>query len=114
MRFPKRAKWIVILILVLLESMMQKVVINEAQRRLRLTMLALLDYRLHNKRFPTTLAELSPPAPLDPFINRPLHYRRTASEFLLYSVGVNLIDDGGNAVPPQKGDPPPDIVVSIP
>jgi hypothetical protein len=92
----------------------EKVVRNEAQRSLRRTLFALLSYRQREGHFPATLALLSPPAPADPYIHQPLHYRRTAKGFLLYSVGSNLIDDGGNAKPAKKGELPPDIVTAFP
>ena len=33
--------------------------------------------------------------PIDPYSGRPLIYRRTAEGYLLYSVGSNRVDDGG-------------------
>jgi len=92
----------------------EKVVRNEAQRHLRRTLIALLAYRQHEGHLPATLADLSPPAPSDPYIRQPLHYRRTEKGFVLYSVGTNLIDDGGNAKPARKGELPPDIVTTFP
>ncbi|MCW3100597.1 MAG: hypothetical protein JWL77_6215 [Chthonomonadaceae bacterium] len=92
----------------------EKVVRNEAQRRLRRTLFALLAYRQREGHFPPTLSLLSPTAPSDPYIHQPLHYRRTEKGFLLYSVGSNLIDDGGNAKPAKKGELPPDIVTVFP
>ena len=91
-----------------------KVVLNEAERRLRRTFLALLAYRQQKGRFPETLSLLSPSAPNDPFISQPLHYRKTEQGFLLYSVGENLTDDGGNPIPAHKGEQRPDIVLSFP
>jgi hypothetical protein len=92
----------------------EKVVRIEAQRRLRRTLVTLLAFRQRNGHFPATLALLSPAAPSDPYIHQPLHYRRTEKGFLLYSVGTNLIDDGGNANPAKKGELPPDIVTTFP
>ncbi len=92
----------------------EKVVRNEAQRRLRRTLVALLAYRHREGHFPAALALLSPAAPSDPYLRQPLHYRRTENGFVLYSVGKNLIDDGGNAKPSKKGDLPPDIVTTFP
>ncbi|MCW3052043.1 MAG: hypothetical protein JWN14_1213 [Chthonomonadales bacterium] len=92
----------------------EKVVRIKAQRRLRRTLFALLAYRQREGHFPITLSLLAPSAPSDPYIHQPLHYRQTAKGFLLYSVGTNLIDDGGNATPTKKGDLPPDIVTVFP
>jgi hypothetical protein len=33
--------------------------------------------------------------PLDEFDGKPLRYRREDEGFILYSVGTNLVDDGG-------------------
>ncbi len=33
--------------------------------------------------------------PMDPYSDGPLVYRKTESGFLLYSLGINLTDDGG-------------------
>ena len=92
----------------------EKAVHNEAQRRLRRTLVALLAYRHREGHFPATLALLSPAAPSDPYISRPLHFRRADRGFLLYSVGPNLTDDGGNAKPAKKGDLPLDIAITFP
>jgi hypothetical protein len=36
--------------------------------------------------------------PIDPYSDRPLVYRRTDDGYLLYSVGSNRVDDGGQRV----------------
>ena len=77
---------------------------------------ALERYRLANAEYPETLDVLSPKfienVPHDIINGQPLHYRRTADgQFVLYSVGWNETDDGGQvalkengAVDPEKGD----------
>lgn len=71
------------------------------------TAIALKRYHLHHHRFPDTLASLVPdylPAvPVDWMDGRQLRYRPTpGGSFLLYSVGLNGKDDGGDpAMPPQ-------------
>jgi hypothetical protein len=45
-----------------------------------------LAYRAAHGRFPNTLGEASPNA-IDPFIQKPLGYRRTAKGFVVYSAG---------------------------
>jgi hypothetical protein len=61
---------------------------------------ALERYRLANGQFPDTLAALTPQffsrPPDDILTGQPCKYRRTADgQFILYSVGWNLKDDGG-------------------
>lgn len=61
---------------------------------------ALERYRLANGKFPETLEALTPQflgkVPHDIIDGKPLHYRLTADHgYLLYSVGWNQTDDGG-------------------
>lgn len=61
---------------------------------------ALERYRLANGKFPETLEALAPQflgkVPHDIIDGKPLHYRPTADHgYLLYSVGWNQTDDGG-------------------
>ena len=62
--------------------------------------LALHKYRFEKGEFPASLAELKPTCvktvPDDQFSNKPLIYRKIDEHFLLYSVGRNRFDDGGN------------------
>jgi hypothetical protein len=64
---------------------------------------------------PTDLAELQLPGPmpLDPFVQQPFHYLPGASEVLLYSVGPNMRDEGGQAEWQEQAgnEGPGDIVV---
>jgi RNA polymerase sigma factor (sigma-70 family) len=71
-----------------------------ANLRLALTALGLEQFRAaHNNLYPATLSELVPnylPAPLeDPFDGQPLRYRKQGAGYVLYSIGPNLKDDGG-------------------
>jgi hypothetical protein len=69
-----------------------------AQRRLLQTALGLQVYRRRHGRYPAALSELRAMrwiAPTDPFSGQDLVYRRQGSGYLLYSVGPNLKDDGG-------------------
>lgn len=66
---------------------------------------ALERYRLAHSRYPETLDALSPEfiasVPREIVNGEPYHYRRTKDgSFVLYSVGMNLHDDGG-AIDPQ-------------
>ncbi|HEY4328542.1 MAG TPA: hypothetical protein VGN88_02310 [Phycisphaerae bacterium] len=61
--------------------------------------LALASYHADKGAYPVTLAPLAPeyiPAiPTDAFTEEPLHYKADAGGYLLYSVGPNRKDDGG-------------------
>jgi hypothetical protein len=68
---------------------------------------ALAAYRADRGRYPVTLDELAPAylpvVPLDLFSGKPLIYRPAKDGYLLYSVGENGKDDGGQ----WYGDDPP-------
>jgi len=57
-------------------------------------------YRLDHGRYPETLALLAPKyleeLPKDPFNREAFRYKAEGGHFVLYSVGENLKDDGGN------------------
>ena len=61
--------------------------------------LALRAYKQDHGEFPENLAALSPEylskVPLDPFLDNPFHYRRGNSDFVLYGVGSDGVDNGG-------------------
>jgi hypothetical protein len=83
---------------------------DRAAMQFELTKLAftLAAYRAERGSYPAKLAELAPkyvPAvPKDIFNEADLHYRREATGYLLYSVGENGVDDGGNDREDAKGD----------
>jgi hypothetical protein len=69
---------------------------------------ALERYHLAHGEYPETLAALAPQfiekLPHDIINGQPLHYRRTDDgRFLLYSVGWNETDDGGQVAPIKDG-----------
>jgi len=74
---------------------------RDAQHRLLMTELAIRAYRLEKGANPERLEELVPEylarVPIDPYSDSgaPLVYRRTNGEYLLYSLGPNREDDGG-------------------
>ena len=76
---------------------------------------ALAAHKAETGAYPAELAALSPKylkkIPLDLFTDQPLHYNRTVDGYLLYSVGKNMIDDGGKKK--VKGDDDYDIVVRV-
>lgn len=72
-----------------------------------ITFCALERYRLAHSRYPETLAGLRPhylaAVPTDVMDGQPLRYRRLSdTNALLYSVGLDLKDNGGQ--PPKKGN----------
>jgi hypothetical protein len=70
-----------------------------AKMRLLICDLAIRGYSLDRGRYPVKLADLVPDflpeVPKDPFSGGPFAYRPTPKGYLLYSVGVNGVDDGG-------------------
>jgi hypothetical protein len=73
------------------------------------TAMALERYRLARGEFPESLAALAPQfigeIPHDILNGQPLHYRRTQDgQFVLYSVGMNETDDGGEVGLTKNGD----------
>ena len=85
-----------------------------ARLRLLTAELALRCYQADQGRVAQSLNELVPKylqhLPEDPFSHRPLIYRPIGTNWLLYSVGVDRVDDGGKPVQRsvsgivQKGD----------
>jgi hypothetical protein len=77
--------------------------------RLGMTAMALEQFRAtHDNRYPATLAEItsgpSAAASVDPFDGQPLRYRKKGSGYLLYSIGPDLKDDGGERKVSKNGD----------
>jgi hypothetical protein len=72
-------------------------------------------HRLKTGRFPAQLTELVPEylraAPLDPFGGQPLHLITQGDDILIYSVGRDGKDDGGQNAVGNSSDP--DIAVRI-
>jgi hypothetical protein len=84
-----------------LDSVTRKVMQVEVAKQTALTAIALKRYQLKYKNYPQSLdaiaPEFIPAVPNDPVDGQPLRYRRNADgTFLLYSVGENGKDDGGN------------------
>ncbi len=74
--------------------------INNMKGRLTLLAAALAAHKAERGEYPAALAELSPDylatIPNDLFIEKPLHYTRTEGGYVLYSVGPDMTDDGGD------------------
>lgn len=70
-----------------------------ASRRATIIALALSAYRHDHGEYPASLDQLLEKhletMPLDPFVGQPFGYRIDADSFLLYSVGHDQIDEGG-------------------
>jgi len=85
-----------------------KAVNLEILRNLTLTAVALQRHQLRHGKFPDSLQALVPAflpsVPTDEMDGQPLRYKlKTDGSFLLYSVGENGVDDGGDPAP-MEGD----------
>jgi len=84
---------------------------SEATRELAVTAIALKRFQIAGGSHPAALDELVPKflakTPIDPFDGQPLRYRRNADgTFLLYSVGSDGQDNGGEATPRVTSNKP--------
>jgi hypothetical protein len=87
-------------------KVVQKAMTAETQRRIVITAIALKRFERRHGKLPADLLELTPEflkeTLLDPMNARPFHYRFTGGKsFLLYSVGTDGKDDGGDPRPPN-------------
>lgn len=94
-------------------SFLLRVAEGEMRRRLIITVLALEQYQRQYKKYPETLAELQPEflqTVLADFSDgQPLRYRRgAAGAFVLYSIGPDGVDDGGQMPHLRRDVPIPD------
>jgi hypothetical protein len=90
------------------ENIVRRAMAIEACKHIVITAIALKRHQLRYGNFPEKLSKLTPellPAiPLDPVDGKPLRYRRNADgTFLLYSVGVDGKDDGGDPTSSASG-----------
>jgi len=89
-----------------LERLLIRVGGIETQRSLLITAIALKRYHLKHSAYPAELTELIPDfflrLPLDPMDGQPLRYHlKPDGTFLLYSVGEDGHDDGGDPTPTE-------------
>ncbi|MCY3021579.1 MAG: hypothetical protein NTW87_21400, partial [Planctomycetota bacterium] len=88
----------------------------EARHRLAEAALATAAYRAKTGQFPAKLEGLVPDylaeVPLDPYDEQPLRFRPTASAVTVYSIGEDLVDDGG-ATESDTGTEKGDIVFRV-
>ncbi|HZV36184.1 MAG TPA: hypothetical protein VFB72_16530 [Verrucomicrobiae bacterium] len=85
-------------------NFLRKLLVMEAERRLLVTAIALKRFQLAHQKYPEDLKELTPTylavVPGDAMDGKPLRYhRKDDGTFLLYSVGEDGVDNGGNPVP---------------
>jgi len=83
---------------------------NKADVQATLSIIAILRYNQDTGGYPEHLEQLIADAylkelPMDPYTDKPLVYRRTAEDFILYSLGHNFGDDGGKPGADSKGRP---------
>jgi hypothetical protein len=81
---------------------------GKASHQATLTILALARWRAEKGEYPASLDQLTAAGlltdlPMDPFSDKPLIYRRTGDNFILYSLGPNFQDDGGEPGKGHKG-----------
>jgi hypothetical protein len=92
---------------------------RHAMLRCTAVALAAERFRLKHGDWPRALGDLVPNylkgVPLDPFDAAPLRYRRTDEGVIIYSVGEDGQDDGGDASPRHREyyDSPADIVFTL-
>ncbi|UCC23329.1 MAG: hypothetical protein JSW23_04560 [Planctomycetota bacterium] len=85
---------------------------NSTEVRATVAVVAILRYQQDTGSYPESLEELITAGyleelPLDSFSDKPLVYKKTDGDFILYSVGRNCIDDGGQVWRDDKGRPRP-------
>jgi hypothetical protein len=75
--------------------------------------IAVERFRQAKKRWPASLDEipldLLPGVPIDPYDGQPVRFRRTETGVVVYTLGQNLLDDGGVVEQPRIGDPSLDV-----
>jgi hypothetical protein len=80
---------------------------NRAHVQAAITILGLLRHKKDKGFYPENLQELITTGhlkelPMDPYSDKPLVYGNTDDTFLLYSIGPNFKDDGGQVVRDDK------------
>jgi hypothetical protein len=92
-----------------LHRVLNREMMAEVSRGLATTALALKRYQLRHGQYPAELSalvpELLPAVPRDPADGKPLRYQlRSDGTFLLYSIGEDGVDNGGDASAGGKSD----------
>lgn len=82
--------------------------IHKARHRMALLLLAIERFRLQQNRLPEKLEELVPERiqelPKDPFSGQSFLFKKEENGYVLYSVGANQFDDGGDVESEGKAD----------
>jgi hypothetical protein len=83
---------------------------HKAQVEAVITTLAVIRFKQSTSNYPESLDDLVMGGylkhlPMDPWSDKPLVYKKTDGNFILYSVGFNFKDDGGQ-VHRDKGRKP--------
>jgi len=83
---------------------------NKTEVQATLTTLAILRYKQTIGAYPNSLEELLTAGyikeiPIDSYSDKPLVYKKKGDDFILYSVGPNCVDDGGQSGKDGKGKP---------
>ena len=83
---------------------------NKTGRQALLTVLAIIRYEKEKDQYPASLDGLVEAGylkelPMDSYSDGPLIYQKTEGEFLLYSLGTNLTDEGGKLGLSRGGKP---------
>jgi hypothetical protein len=82
-----------------LQKTTEKTADSEARLRCAQMSLAVEQFRVRNRRLPERLEELVPgilsQLPVDPIDGDPLHYLKLDTGYVVYSVGLDGIDNGG-------------------
>jgi len=81
---------------------------NKVHTKAVVTMLAIMRYKQDKGDYPETLEQIVEAGymkeiPMDPWSDKPLVYRKTEGNFILYGVGKNFVDDGGQVIRDDKG-----------
>ena len=78
-----------------------------AHQRAAITACAIERYRIAHQQLPATLQDLVPACleavPLDPFDGEPLRYQQLSLGYVVYSIGEDLSDDGGQEKERKRG-----------
>jgi hypothetical protein len=113
---PKSANVFIALALPSLTASFDAYATASAYRDALLVAIAADRHRLKTGRFPSQLSELTPDylasVPHDPFDGQPLRFRAEGNDILVYSIGRDGKDDGGQNSPAKSSEP--DIVVRVP
>ncbi len=84
--------------------------LSEAWYQATIVTLALKRWRLEKNEYPEKLSELIAAGfldelPMDLYSDKPLVYKKTEDNFMLYSVGPNFVDDDGEVAMNHRGEP---------